>query len=269
MVDQSEAWTDSATVGDESRPLLIDAEIKNRQGSLYAPKVRCEIGDRAVTFGRRALEIAIVAASNESKNKMPRQEIDGSWTAIRDRANDAEKAVRGLLFALNPYGKLARTFQRPLSLVRVGNSKFRTETLAHTLASHRRAKRDALILIAAQKLLAGVAIDSERRRVDIVGHLPAKSSDVVKHAFVFILYEAWIFLMGVRPGSSPVAAQNPFLQFVEAAWQDWQGIDAIWKTRKKGVREKIRSFVRSLNVAQSGMTEAGINRLLATGPGWL
>jgi hypothetical protein len=121
-----------------------------------------------------------------------------------------------------------------------------------------------LILIAAKKILAGIAQDSERRRLEIIASLPVKSSDNKKNAFVLKLYEGWIFLMGVRPGSSTITDQNPFLIFVEAAWQDWLGEDAIWKTPKEKV-----SFVRALNLAQDVTSDAAVNSLVANGPSWL
>jgi hypothetical protein len=265
MDNDPKGWTDADTAPVPSKvfhegPLLIDAEITKRKNSPKAPKVRSEIGDRAISVGRRALEVAILSACSARESNPSREDWEPSWRSIRDGAKDADKAIRAALRALDPNGKTARMFQKPLSQTRIGNPKFGVNLLSLT----RRAKRDALILIAAQKILAGLAIDSEGRRRDFIARLPAKSSGFEKHAFVHTLYEAWIFLMGVRPGSSPVAAQNPFLELVEAAWQDWRGAAAIWKTPK----EKI-SFVRSLNVAQAAVSDGRVNSMVATGPSWL
>jgi hypothetical protein len=43
-------------------------------------------------------------------------------------------------------------------------------------------------LIAAQKILVGIARDSERRRSEIIASLPVKSSDNKKNVFVLKLY---------------------------------------------------------------------------------
>ena len=70
--------------------------------------------------------------------------------------------------------------------------------------------------------------------------------------------------MGVRPGSSPLSEENPFLLFVEAAWQDWLGEGKLWETPNKKV-----NFVRSLNVAQAAISDGRVNMLIAAGPDWL
>jgi hypothetical protein len=264
MADDPEAWTAlvPAKVFHQS-PLQIDAEITKRINASRKPKVRSEIRDRAIEVGRRALEIAILRARMAHERNPSREDWEPDWRSIHDRARDANKAIQAALRALNPKGKSARMFRLPLSQARLGNP-----TVGTVQGIFRRAERDASVLIAAKKILSDLAIDSERRRQDIIARLPAKSSDVVKHAFVLILYEAWIVLMGVRPGSSPIAAQNPFLQFVEAAWQDWRGENAIWDTRKKRTQEKI-SFVRSRDVAQAKVTKTREDRLVAAGPSWL
>ena len=268
MANDPEAWTNADTAPVPSKvfhksPLQIDAEITKRINAGRKPKVRSEIRESAIRVGRRAVEIAILRARMAHERNPSREDWEPGWGSIRDEAKDAAKAIRKTLRALDPKGKSARTFKLPISQARLGNPRFGTNVQGIA----RRAKRDALVLIAAEKILSGLAKDSETRRRDIIARLPAKSSDVEKNAFVFILYEAWIFLMGARPGSSPIAAQNPFLLFVEAAWQDWRGENAIWETRKKGGQEKI-SFVHSLNVARARVTITR-NRLVAARPGWL
>jgi hypothetical protein len=265
MDNDPEGWTDADIAPVPSKvfregPLLIDAEITKRKNSPKAPKVRSEIGDRAISVGRRALEVAILSACSARESNPSREDWEPSWRSIRDGAKDADKAIRAALRALDPKGKTARMFQKPLSQTRIDNPKFGVNLLGRD----RRAKRDALILIAAQKILAGLAIDSERRRRDFIARLPAKSSDFEKHAFVRALYEGWVFLMGTRPGSSPVADQNPFLLFVEAGWHDWRGEGGLWETP-----DKRTSFVRSLNLAQDAISDVFINSLVAAGPGWL
>jgi hypothetical protein len=269
MADDPEAWTHADTAPVPSRvfqngPLLIDAEITKRRHSLIPPKVRDEFRDHSIPIGRRALEVAILSACRARAANPPREEWEPGWVSIHDEAKNAARAIQKTLRALNPNGKSARMFRLPLSQARLGKPTVGT----NVQGIFRSAESDASVLIAAEKILSCLANDSERRRREITARLPAKSSDVEKHAFVFILYEAWIVLMGKRPGSSPIAAQNPFLRFVEAAWQDWRGENAIWDTRKKGTQEKI-SFVRSLNVALAKVTETRKKLLLAAGPSWL
>lgn len=265
MDNHSEGLTDADTAPVPARvfgaaPLLIDVEIDKRKSASRLPKVRNEIGSRALMIGRRVLEVAILSACSERASNPAREEWEPGWISIRDGAKDAERAIRRTLRALDPNGKRAGTFQLPISQARLGNQRFGDSILGQ----QHRAKRDALILIAAQKILASLAVDSERRRLQFIELIPTKRPDVQKHAFVRTLYEGWIFLMGVRPGSSTISEENPFLLFVEAAWQDWLGEDELWETPNKKT-----SFVRSLNLAQQAVSNVGVSSLIANGPSWL
>jgi hypothetical protein len=243
-----------------ARDWLIDAEIGKRKNASRSPKLRRDLYDRAIPIGRRILEVAILSAQVAHASDPPRIEWEPSWISIRDEAKDAEKALKTTLRALDPKGNCARKLQQPISQTRVGNRKF----AARLPDQDRRAKRDALVLIAAQRILAGLANDAERRRLEIIRGLPTKMSDVEKHAFVRALYEGWIYLMGARPGSSTVSEENHFLLFVEAAWQDWRGEGELWESP-----DKKTSFVRSLNLAQEAVSDAAVKLLVANGPGWL
>jgi hypothetical protein len=249
-----------STGAETARVSLIEAEIDKRKSASRSPKVRPDLYDRAIPIGRRILEVAILSAHVVRASDRPRKEWEPSWISIRDEAKDAQKALKTTLRALDPRGNYARALQRPISQTRVGNPKF----AARLPDQDRRAKRDALVLIAAQRILAGLANDAERRRVEIIGGLPKKRSDVEKHAFVHALYEGWIYLMGARPGSSTVSEENHFLLFVEAAWQDWRGEGELWESP-----DKKTSFVRSLNLAQEAVSDAAVKLLVANGPGWL
>lgn len=257
-----ETWTDADTAPVparvfQKRPLLIDAEISKRLTACIPPKIRTDID--AVAFGRRALEVAILQAHMASIGSPRRDVWEPSWLSIRDSAADAGKALQKVLRALDPNGRTARSYQQPLNQTRIGNAKYGPASLL----GGRRAKRDGLTLIAAQRILRDLAADSERRRIEIREGQPTKSSNVKKHAFVFVLYEAWIWLTTGRPGSNTATADNPFLLFVEAAWQDWLGAEAIWETR-----DKRTSFVQSLNVAKTGISDTRAALLATIGPSW-
>jgi hypothetical protein len=265
MGNDSDDLTDADTAPVPSKvfgtaPLLIDAEIDKRIIASRSPKIRKEIESHALKIGRRVLEVAILSACSELASNPSREKWEPGWVSIRDEAKSAEGAIRKTLRALDPNGKRARAFQLPISQARLGNKK----SAGSLLRNQHRAKRDALILIAARKILAGLAVDSERRRVELIERLPARRLDVQKHAFVRALYEGWIFLMGVRPGSSTISEENPFLLFVEAAWQDWLGEDELWETPNRKT-----SFVRSLNLAQQAVSNVGVGSLIANGPSWL
>jgi hypothetical protein len=66
--------------------------------------------------------------------------------------------------------------------------------------------------------------------------------------------------MGVRPGSTTIVEQNPFLQFVEAAWQDWKGEEAAWVDAAGNKRV---SFVQALNLAGLDILDGEVARISA------
>jgi hypothetical protein len=125
-----------------------------------------------------------------------------------------------------------------------------------------RARRDAIILWSAKRLIKLLAADTERRRSEFVQeskYSPAGD----RHEFVFVLYEAWVFLTGERPGTNPNIEQNPFLRFVTAAWRDWKGDNANWVNKDTQI-----SFVQSLNVARERLTDLQCASIQSEGPVW-
>jgi hypothetical protein len=119
-----------------------------------------------------------------------------------------------------------------------------------------RAKRDAFILRAAERILDRLEKDSQRRRQELI-EASNWSPAGERHAFVRVLYEAWLFLVGDRPGTNPNFERNPFLRFIKAAWIDWKGEDA----------EEV-SFVQSLNVAKEDVSDWECEQIVSRGPTW-
>ena len=255
-----ETWTDAETAPVPSKifkagVLLIDREIEER---IRAPRsgIRPELKERSKAFARRALEVAINSAVGARQIDPPRSEWEGDWVDIRDAANQAHRALSALLRRIDTRGPASR---RWVPLLR--QSRFGRSTLEYT-AMTTRARRDAIILWSAKRLIKLLAADTERRRSEFAQaskYSPAGD----RHEFVFVLYEAWVFLTGARPGTNPNIDRNPFLRFVAAAWRDWKGDDASWVDRDTQI-----SFVQSLNVASARLTDLQCDALVREGPHW-
>lgn len=256
-----ETWTDAETAPVPSKifkagVLLIDREIEER---IRAPRsgIRPELKERSKGFARRALEVAINAAVGARQLDPPRSEWEGNWVDIRDAANHAHGALSALLRRIDKRGPASRRWVFFLRQSRFGRS-----ALGYA-AMTTRARRDAIILWSAKRLIKLLAADTERRRSEF-----AQASNYSlagdRHEFVFVLYEAWVFLTGARPGTNPDIDRNPFLRFVAAAWRDWKGDDASWVDEDTEI-----SFVKSLNVARARLTDPQCALVRSEGPKWL
>ena len=259
--DDPETWTDAETAPVPSKifkagVLLIDREIEERIRARRSG-IRPELKERSKAFARRALEVAIDSAVGARQIAPPRSEWEGNWVDIRDAANQAHRALSALLRRIDPRGPASRRWVLFLRQSRYGRS-----TLGFA-AMTTRARRDAIILWSARRLIKLLAADTERRRSEFVqtsNYSPAGD----RHEFVFVLYEAWVFLTGSRPGTNPHIDRNPFLRFVDAAWRDWKGDDASWVDSDTQI-----SFVQSMNAARARLTDPQCALVRSEGPQWL
>jgi hypothetical protein len=264
--DESASWTDTDTFPVPSKvfecpALLIDKEIRGRIDAKREPRVRENRRVRAIAIGRRSLEVAIVRFHDAQKLNPTKSDWEPEWASIRDSAVDAEKSLKKALRAISPKGRFARDYRKQIGKIRIQNAKFDG---GDSWKREQRARRDALILLAARGILRELGTDAERRRGVFANDFP-EHADFGKRAFVKTLYEGWICLMGVRPGSTTIVEQNPFLQFVEAAWQDWKGEDAAWVD---AAGTKRVSFVQALKLARLDILDGEVARIVEVGPDW-
>jgi hypothetical protein len=268
--DDPETWRDVDTAPVPSKifkagVLFIDREIEER---IRAPRsgIRPELRERAKAFARRALEVAINSAVGDRQLNPPKSEWEGDWIDIRDAANQADKALSKLFKRIDTSGPASRRWVRFLRQSRFGRS-----TLGYA-ATTTRARRDAFILWSAKRLVKLLSADVERRQSEFV-QANKYSPGGDRHEFVFVLYEAWVFLTGKRPGTNPDIGRNPFLRFVNAAWRDWKGDDASrvdsdtdssWVNSDRQI-----SFVQSLNLARARLTDLQCELIRSEGPNWL
>jgi hypothetical protein len=124
----------------------------------------------------------------------------------------------------------------------------------------KRASRDVAAVLLARRTFARLHKDSESRRAKFTSSITSRDAPdaIEKRAFVQKLAEAWVFLTGQRPGKGRTVEKNPFLQFVEAAWQDW-----------KGEEVEAPSFVAPLGNALASLSDYRVRLLAADGPDWL
>jgi hypothetical protein len=204
-------WKVPKGIHDLSVPLNIDREIRAaRLQSRWAIK-------KAVTFGRRVLEVAVEDAAVYERYR-PGEDF-AYWTSMVERADRAHEALDRLIRYIGPSGVrqsdiLVLRDRVPSTLARSG--KIRISILPSGQPPDQ-AKKDTDGIRAARDLLAGFAGRSRERRKSLAGWRK-KISDLGKRAFVYRLAEGWIFLTGERPARS--FHRNPFLRFVKAAWAD-------------------------------------------------
>jgi hypothetical protein len=240
-----ETWTDEKTAPVPSRvykaaPLKIDAEIVERIASARPPRIQMT-KEEALSFGRRALEVAITSAVAERDQNRPRSEWEPDWCNIRDTSNAARKSLERALRALNPKAARSLDYVKPLGSIEYSSQLNR--------------RRDAYILWKATMILKKIEKKSKARRADLVAIHP--TLDHEKRAFIERLIEGWIFLTKKRPGSSQ-SSQNPFLKFCEAAWIDWHG-------RARGTD---LSFGHPLKAQLDKMSDDRERLLALRGPSW-
>jgi hypothetical protein len=240
-----------------SSALEIDEFLRSRFTG-RSPTIRPDLRRAAVSYGRRALEIAIVAADLESGQSPPRCEWEGHWERTRDMGKAGADGLRSALRALDPRpGMSVRAYAKPLFQTRLGEGETQLGEGARRLSTRKRARHDAYVLLQARHILTRLAADAERRRKEFTGAITNvdDQATIERRAFVRMLSEAWVFIMGRAPGNSP--APNPFLDFAGAAWRDWRGTPAA------------PNFYRALCAALDALPESRIVVLAAQGPDWL
>lgn len=178
-------------------------------------------------IGRRTLEIALNNAGFAAEDVKKTGHI-AEWECLTRDAERASEAFNLLLksFSGNKLSLGARALQQPLRQMAVQTTRLDAEARIEW------AREQADKLLEMQALLkdlsgftagmrSGLAIDHKN---------PGRP---IKAAFVQTLAEGWIYLTGKLPGGGSESEKNPFLRFVESAWEDAGG-------------EKEESFVQSL-----------------------
>jgi hypothetical protein len=250
-----ETWTDEDTAPVPSRvfkaiPLKIDKVIRQRMSSSVKPIVKLSERE-AIVFGRRSLEVAILAACSARERNTPRSQLEFEWDNLRDASQNAHRAIELLLRTLNPIGRTSRGHTKLISQSRLGRTTLSVNEI------NQRARRDAAVLVAARRITKLLSEDSQESRRRILELHPG-TKDFEKRAFVYTLIEAWVFLTKGLPGKNPDSNNNPFLRFVDAAWVDWQGDGD----------EIATSFAHPLAIGLKAISESVANRLSTVGPHW-
>jgi hypothetical protein len=194
----------------------------------------------AIVFARRALVVAIEGAQTQEISRY--EEYFAHWSRTADLASLAQAALGKLIKHRSRLG-VAQSLPQPVPRSWVKSGRIvvrirrrrpnRTLETAHTLC--------------AELVNLGNKIRSRRRN----------EGNPRKRAAVFHLAVAWVHLTGKLPGSSIEAKLNPFLRFVEAAWED------------AGSAEP-ENFARPLQAALKVLksNEQALAKLVHPGPVW-
>jgi hypothetical protein len=148
----------------------------------------------------------------------------------------------------------------PLSMLKSGKVTIRLLPRGQPLDQ---AKKDFCELLAARDACAGFANRTQQRRESLASRRK-NEGDVGKRAFVYRLAEGWIFLTGKPPGRNYNSRRNPFLRFVEAAWED-AGLFS-----EEDFSRALDAALRQLKAYERlpGQTRQTISGLARHGPVW-
>jgi hypothetical protein len=234
----------------KAAPLRIDEHIKRRINAARKPSIRADLNESsAVGIGRYILRLAIVAAAGAKSMNPPAWRKD--WRSIQDAGNEAAEAIDRLMSALSKDDASgSRVSTDVIVQIRATDSLDIIETLE-------KAKRDAGILEDAGRLSKGLAVCCSRRLAEISKAHP-RAIDVEKNTFVMKLAQGWTYLMEAPPGLTTTAHENPFLQFVEAAWLDWKDTGRLGE----------ESFVQALIRARKALTTSSVASIVNDHPFW-
>jgi hypothetical protein len=195
--------------GDDYKPLCVD-------GILAEPKIKSRIThspEKAKFIVRRAIEVAHVEVLRINR-ELPKP--------IADDFKFCSEAAKGTIAMLNRYleglggpkVKCADDLELPILTMQAGLLDGVSAQKLHEVA-----KREALVLWVARDILRqhadSLTWKDEQVRCGLQN--PGKPHHRI---FAETLAEAWILLVGEKPGKNPHFNKNPFLRIAAAAWKD-------------------------------------------------
>lgn len=203
--------------------LLLDDEI-HKLGSATGRQVRLASHrwlsvNLAVQFGRRALEKAYGEAFYATQRRSV-GDWHNDWSRGAELAEAARSSLRRLLLHLSPQDR-PPIDPEALAMLLVPKTSGEGDTV-DPMAGVAKARQQAATLVDAMQILDTLPVFMEAGK-DRVAPLRRNPGEPEKDAFLYSLGEAWFALTDRVPGASPNTEQNPFLRFVEAAWQDVGG----------------------------------------------
>lgn len=261
-------WREPGTITAADAPFAIDEAIRSL-GKEKRLQGRWRI-DEAISFGRRALQVALEDAICFENHRAADQ--FKYFKCASDLAASAQQALEKLLDHIGASGLatgivLLKQNRAPKSFAKSGKFQIRTslrEKPTGGFVGAKDAKDEVEALVAAADLLnemQNYAKDQQKK----LEHTQINDADHGKRAFVYRLAEAWIFLTGKKPGKGRDASHNPFLTFVEAAANDAGGFEEDFYRALEGALKTLTLYESFDRAGESGQSISGI---AARGPAW-
>lgn len=198
----------------------------------------------ALSLARLALKNAILRAKAEVEHQAHR------WIAynkrVAARAMRAQEEIDRTFKALVPRATSADMLAGPILDTRTTRGSRNLKSLRESSYS------DANILWRSRIVLRQISEDAKSRQ-KAIAQMRQNPGDPEKRAFVLTLAELWCTLFRKEPPLSP--ENNPFLDFVRAAWADAD-------------QSSEEDFSRALRSARDAITAAEFEFLCSDGPDW-
>jgi hypothetical protein len=207
-------WREPVAITAANGPFEIDKVIRSlgAQGRLQG---RWHSIDEAISFGRRALQVAREDA-NFYKSYRPANEFE-YFKRASDLATSAHEALEKLLDHIGPSGlaivrdvarlRVPKGFLKSSGRIRI--RRYLRPKPAGGFVSEKDAKEEVDTLAASRDLLNQIKNFAKDQQKQLT---PTNDPDYQKRAFVYPLAEAWIFLTGKKTGQGPLSEQQPVFE---------------------------------------------------------
>jgi hypothetical protein len=214
----------------------------------------------AIAFMRRALTVALKEAI-KWQGRRSRDQLD-YWQASADLSAQVCAAIKLLVRHIEPDGLKNGIEVHGYGSFRVSHSLRKLPN--GNLATRETNKAELALLVEAYEATRAIN-GTAKQYTALLAKSVGNEREHDKHAFVYRLAEAWIYLTGKLPGSG--RDRNPFLRFVEAAGID-AGIDDedFYSATKQAI-----DILRDLEDLMRGATNnrEAISGIRINGPRWL
>jgi hypothetical protein len=214
----------------------------------------------AIAFARCALKVALKEAI-KWQGKRSRDQLD-YWEASADLSAQASAAIKLLVRHIEPDGLKNGIEMHGYGTIRARHTLRKMPN--GNLATRENTRAELALLVDAYETTMAINRTAKQYRA-LLGKPVGNEREHDKHAFVYRLAEAWIYLTGKLPGSG--RDRNPFLRFVEAAGID-AGIDDedFFSATKQAI-----DILRGLEDLMRGATNnrEAISGIRTNGPQWL
>jgi hypothetical protein len=199
-----------ADSGDVLASLGIDSFIVERFNAKRLPKF-IHKPPYVHRVARRAMEVGYLEAMRARRGQPG--PIANDFCDLEKLAKNAAAALDDLIKHLEPHAATARDLALPILTAQAGIQEGLPQGL------HLQAEEDASILWDARDIARRLKEAAQRKdaRIRKGRQNPGKPNHA---AFVRTLAEAWVYLTGCKPGSTPDHSKNPFLRFSAIAWFD-------------------------------------------------